>query len=362
MEETQLLPATAEKNELAPIEDKLVALYKTVTKLKLKTEESEALTAPFPDEVMEVHPAGHVYLPGAYYRERLNKVLGIGQWGLVLKSVFSEDKNTTEGKTVRKFFQPGILVIRGCMVAEAVGEADLYDDNDQTSAASAWESAKTDLLTRCCKDLSIGVQTKQPTYTRKWLQEWAVQVWLKGKTKPVWRRKDAPPAWNEMPGKDSAGGAGAVPNTELKWLNKYRMGTEVMTSEWADLRKRIYENGLTLTEINLTWKYQKPLLAEIEAMISDAHKEATQFGYKSQYTKEKMAQQQQSAAAKSSQPAAAPTPETAEPKVEGKWYAVLEKCKTKACVDKKAIEYKADIQKDPALRTFFTQWKSKLPA
>jgi hypothetical protein len=97
----------------------------------------------------------------------------------------------------------GSLYIRGFFVARAMGEADYIPSNKNMSWATVYESAKSDCLVRCCKDLGFIGKLWQPQYIEWWKKMYAVRVWRTGdgsRTKPgyYWRRKDAEPWSDEM--------------------------------------------------------------------------------------------------------------------------------------------------------------------
>lgn len=165
----------------------------------LTPEQSKALMEPFKDEEHDIKPTafGEVYVSHVHIRRRLNTVIGAGQWALVPVT----DKNgtmywTDKGNTV---CYRGRLYIRGNFVAEAVGEQTITSDG--MTYASACEGARSDALTRCCKDMSIGWECWDRSWTEAWKRRFAVRVAYKrkGETKYGWRRKDASPMIGEVP-------------------------------------------------------------------------------------------------------------------------------------------------------------------
>jgi len=128
---------------------------------------------------------------------KLNKVFGIGQWCLLKREVKLDE-------TANKCYYVGILLIRGCYVSEAIGEAEYHKANTMQSWASVAESAKSDCIVRCCKDLGIASELWQPQFSRKWVEEYAVKVFVEverqgtKKRTVQWRRKDVKPFWNEV--------------------------------------------------------------------------------------------------------------------------------------------------------------------
>lgn len=184
-----------------------INIYARASELKISEEEQKKLLFPFPVNEIEIRPDGIIYLPQAFCRERLNQSFGIGQWVLIPKA---SNKDTDRDK----LYLPGVLMIRGIFVAEAIGEAELHSKtnnagekipNPMQSWASVWESAKSDCITRCCKDLGIASELWQPQFREAWKKENAIQVWREktGKKKDgtpgsfQWRKKTAQPFYDE---------------------------------------------------------------------------------------------------------------------------------------------------------------------
>lgn len=309
-------------------QNEALQLYATASTLKLEKDESDKLTAAFDDSLIEIRPDGHIYLPQTYFRERLNQTLGIGQWGLVTKGSHKEVKG--EGKDEKvKLFLNGVLVIRGCFVAEAVGEAELHADNVNQSIGTCWESAKSDCITRCCKDLSIATQTYQPTYVREWQKKYAIAVWVEGKTKPQWRRIDAQPFFKEIKPVDAKKPFGespiSHPDKNKKWLNRNHQGTGGTTGDWIRVTQGLCEGKLTVADITNEFRVNKPNeqeLFNIARIVSTYN----------------------------------------DPKINARYYIALGACIYKHDVDTVATENKAAIEKDQSLRELFLQVKKSLPA
>lgn len=176
----------------------VIPMYQNASMLKITEEEQKELQKPVPEEDIEIRPDGLIYYPQVFVRDKLNQVLGIGQWALIQHSCTKDPKSN-------KLFFDGSLYIRGTFVARAVGEQEYHDSNPMQSWASAYEGAKSDCLVRCCKDIGIGKELWQPKYSREWVKKHAVKVFIKAKDrktnkeeiKTAWRRKDQEPYWNE---------------------------------------------------------------------------------------------------------------------------------------------------------------------
>lgn len=174
--------------------DNKIAIYQNASLLKIEETEQKKLTASFDEKLIEIRPDGIIYLPQVFWRIRLNETFGIGQWCLIPKS---QNKDPEKDK----LYIEGVLMVRGAYMATAVGEAELHSDNKNQSWASVWESAKSDCITRCCKDLGIAAELWQPEFIRQWLKKYAVDVWCQqkdGKYKKQWRKASSDPFWNEQ--------------------------------------------------------------------------------------------------------------------------------------------------------------------
>jgi hypothetical protein len=167
-------------------------LFRGASELVLTPEESDKLLAPVNEVNVQLRPDGLIYVPQVFTRERLNKSVGIGQWSLIEVEVKAEDI----GDETKVFFV-GALIIRKCFVSKAVGESTYHKTNPLESWATAYESAKSDALTRCAKDVGIFGELWDKNFVDAWIAKNAVKVWIEGKQRPQWRKKDAPPFFKE---------------------------------------------------------------------------------------------------------------------------------------------------------------------
>jgi len=145
-----------------------------------------ALLAPVDDDAVEIRPDGIVYLPGVWYRRRLTKAFGPGGWALAPRG-----PARTLGDLVTYH---GALYCLGRFVSEAVGECTYRPGNETMSYASALEGARTDCLTRACKDLGVATELWDPAWREGWLARWADFEWVErnGKRKKNWWRLSEP--------------------------------------------------------------------------------------------------------------------------------------------------------------------------
>jgi hypothetical protein len=163
------------------------------------------------DDQIEIRPDGMVFVPGVIYRRTLNEAFGPMGWSLVpLERWYDQNDNMA--------YLRGALFVGGRFVAEAVGEHAYLPSNRNSNYGTALESAKTNCLSRCCKDLGMFSELWDPKFLRVWRDQHAVQAWCEGqpgsqeagKRKPLWRLKSAPPIdvypWKEQPQGGASGG------------------------------------------------------------------------------------------------------------------------------------------------------------
>lgn len=147
--------------------------------------------APFPDEAravlaervdprdVEIRPDGIVYMSGVWYRRQLTRAFGAGAWSIVPRG-----PARTMGDLI---VYHGALIILGRFVAEAVGEC---ATRFGMTYASALEGARTDCLTRCCKDLGLATELWDKTWREAWVRDCAFQDGVDSKGKPKWKKRD----------------------------------------------------------------------------------------------------------------------------------------------------------------------------
>lgn len=167
----QITPAQARIESVAAALD---AAYKNASTLKLTPEEAKALEEDFPDEAFRLGAGGDpslLYLEHAYLRQRLNKVLGVGAATPIRRREWAEEFTYfKDGKNkigVRVYVDLS-LIIRGCLVGEAIGDAVYYPDNAKTTYSDALESAKSNAFRRCAKECGVGLQA----WMKGWCEGW----------------------------------------------------------------------------------------------------------------------------------------------------------------------------------------------
>jgi hypothetical protein len=167
----------------------------------------KVLAEPPAPEAVEIKPDGIVYVPGVFYRRQLTRAFGAGGWAIVPRA-----PARVMGDLV---VYPGALYCLGRFVAEAVGEC-TYRQNSNMSYASCVEGAKTDALSRCCKDLGMATELWDAAWRDRWKDEYAEQ-YQGEKWNPKTNRKEPKTMWRLRSGRPvqdidlMAGAGGAAP-------------------------------------------------------------------------------------------------------------------------------------------------------
>lgn len=168
-------PVTAAQAKIEAVAALTHSAYSRASELKLTPEEIHALQADFPDEAFKPGAGGKehlLYIEHAFLRDRLNSVLGLGQWALIPRNRWAEDYEFTNSKgqlvKASRVYVEAMLIVRGCFVSEAVGEMEYYKNNQGQNYGDAVEGAKTAALRRCCKEFGIGLQAWKKDFGTGW--------------------------------------------------------------------------------------------------------------------------------------------------------------------------------------------------
>lgn len=163
------------------------------------SEQAQQVLLADPDpEIIEIRPDGLIYYPQVEIRRILNRAFGPGGWALRPLREMSEELEN--GEMVMMY--EGELWCEGRFVSRAIGEHRYRLGNPSSTKATVLEAAKSDCITRCCKDLGIVADLWNPRFAKRWVEDYALKVWCDnrkgGKGKYLWRRKDDPPI-NQWP-------------------------------------------------------------------------------------------------------------------------------------------------------------------
>lgn len=167
---------TAAQAKVDAVANVTMKAYERAGTLLLTPEESKQLAADFPDEAFHPGAAGKenlIYIEHAALRDRLTSVLGMGQWALISRSRWAEHfttqgRNNEPGKPGVRIYVEAMLVVRGCFVAEAIGDMDYYPHNAAQNYADAAEGALTAAFRRCAKQFGVGLQAWRKDWTNGW--------------------------------------------------------------------------------------------------------------------------------------------------------------------------------------------------
>jgi len=175
-------------------------LYNGIAKDAFSRKVTDILTANIDPLTVEIKPDGLIYLPEIKYRQILNEAFGVGAYSFLIRDKKSE---TISGKQIRVHINL-IMYIEGRYHSEAWGAADYWQNNSNSDYSTAFESAKSVAIRRCCKDLGIASELWDPQFIRKWKKEFSIKVFCDnqktGETRVLWRRKDVDPfdyPWRE---------------------------------------------------------------------------------------------------------------------------------------------------------------------
>src|SRR5438128_4161562 len=157
--------------------------------LGLTRVEKDALARELPTEWFRIRPQGEIYLPVDKYRRVLDEVIGPGDWGLAPTSDWQ--------RLGTLIYREWTLYIRGRKAGgPAIGGETWKPENARMTFADACESARSNGLSRCCKDLGIALrQAYDEAWRNDFLERFCVHVFVEqyGKVEARWRLKSAPP-------------------------------------------------------------------------------------------------------------------------------------------------------------------------
>lgn len=216
--------------------------------LAITPEQGAKLAAKFAPEQMNILPTGEVYVSHTHLRQRLTEAFGFGQWIMLPRGNFSQDGNLM----LRQY----ALVIKGCFVAEAVGEMEWQPTNKRMTKGDAMEGVTSNALMRLCKAFGVGLQSWDKVYNDKFIAEHCVRVWrrdLDQKNKYQWRRKDATP-WYDESAAPPSGGAQGEPQRPQRASNQGSSPSEAGASRDAGERPRTASPAAETTSPGNGWQ------------------------------------------------------------------------------------------------------------
>ena len=168
-------PQTPADSRLESVNSLLSKAYEGASNLRLTSKEIESLSADFEDADFRRGAGGKddlIYIEHQALRRRLNEVIGIGQWSVIIRRNWTEDFLTAKKEQACRVYVEGVLLIRGCFMAEAIGDGTYYKANAAGNYGDAYESAKSAVIRRVCKDCGIGLQAWNKDFAEKWKQKY----------------------------------------------------------------------------------------------------------------------------------------------------------------------------------------------
>ncbi|KYQ99649.1 mitochondrial genome maintenance protein [Tieghemostelium lacteum] len=192
--------------------------YVGISKEPFSKEISDVLLSNLDPQDIEIKPDGLIYLPEIKYRRILNTAFGPGGWALKPFGPPVVDN----GSLIR----PYALYCLGRYISESIGEQPYNEDLKHLSFATATESAKSNALVRCCKDIGIGSSLWDPIFIRQWKSQYAQEKFfehVKSKEKrKFWILKNGHPnqigyPWKEV---DFNSSEPSNPSQETTYENK----------------------------------------------------------------------------------------------------------------------------------------------
>ena len=180
----------AQTGELEPVDSMLNdAAYQGIGTTVVNEQQQAILLREPTDDEIDILVSGEIYMSHVHVRSRLTHAFGPGGWGMRPVTREREEANAIE--------QMWALYARGAFLASAWGSSQWNRTNQRMNRTDALEAAKSNALTRCAKDLSIGAQCWEARWANAWRERMCVKVWVEGQRVPVWRRRDARPLRGE---------------------------------------------------------------------------------------------------------------------------------------------------------------------
>ncbi len=217
--------------------------YDKASTLVLTREEATLLAADFPDEAFRLGAGGDdnlIYIEHAYLRQRLNSVLGVGACVPIRRREWSEEftyEKYGKQQIGYRVYVDLVLLVRGCVVGEAIGDSVYYPSNPKTNYSDALESAKSNAFRRCAKEFGIGLQA--------WMKGWG-EGW---KERNRGGKRPAPPSQQVQP-KPAAAKEPAKPPQPVELPKRQNVNFEPPL-DWPDTEihdLKIWIDGFTKAE------------------------------------------------------------------------------------------------------------------
>lgn len=142
------------------------------------------------DEISVLSDSGILYMSGEAVRQRLQRAFGIGGWAIKpIYTFVDKDAVDKNNKPQPKVFYTGQLWILGRFVAESTGDGNWIKTNAKSDYGTALEGAKTNCISRCCKDIGVWGELRNKEFTKAWSAKNVINSprdgWIKRPKQPI---------------------------------------------------------------------------------------------------------------------------------------------------------------------------------
>lgn len=286
MDNAEIIVKKAVDHRTDAVAHLLASAYGKASTLTLTPEEAARLAADFPDDAFRLGAGGNddlLYIEHAFLRERMNQVLGVGAAVPVVRRMWSEayeytDKYRKKQSAVRVYVET-VLLVRGCVVGEAIGDGVYYKSHGSNTYSDAIECAKSNALRRCCKEFGVGLQVWKKGFVEAWKQR-------NGRGAP--RSRPQPPTPAPAPPSTSAVSVSGLlkpprnwPDTEVHdiqaWIDQLRTAPEfkvcfALLTGNPELTHTVSDWSIVLNHFKLAYKAKYPQVGSAD--MNDAIKTA----------------------------------------------------------------------------------------
>lgn len=149
------------------------------------------LGAPLTDDEISVRPDdGILYMSGEAVRQRLQKAFGIGGWAIKpISTIVDKEAVDKNNKPQPRVYYTGQLWILGRFISESTGDGSWIRSNPKSDYGTALEGAKTNCISRCCKDIGMWAELRDKEFTKAWSAKHCINSpsvgWVKRPKQPV---------------------------------------------------------------------------------------------------------------------------------------------------------------------------------
>jgi len=242
-----------------PVEEQ--AIFTGLSLRAVNESQAAILNEPAKPEEVEVRPDGQIYFPEMKYRIRLNRAFGMAGWGLRPLG----DPVIRDGLVM----QTWALYASGRFISCATGECQMVEENANMTYGDVLEGAKSVALRRLCKDLGIVSELWDRSFVEKFLEQYCVKVWVKGKNKPQWRKLSYKPFYNETTIAPDSPNKDKYVKTEAAGLAS-RIIAEEYDQNYKDVAVEQKKSVVTQpqTDAKVTATNESPTLEYVEGVLT----------------------------------------------------------------------------------------------